>query len=283
MAWTSFDQSGSKLTRALSDLPVATIVGTGAASAPTGWLLCDGASVSRASYPELFAAVGTTYGVGDGSTTFGVPNADGQMIFAVSLAQRLGASPDGQYIYATEALRDAAIPAPVEGQRAYVTASTVAAATGATTMVPTGIQTIYNGAAWVCVTEIGSLTSTDGSTTSASYTTTLTSGGTNPSVTLLTGTTALVTFAGDVYNTLGGSGKSNNVTVSVSGATTIAAISVAEANTLSSVAGNATGFGRSVLVSGLTAGANTFTLNYLVSGGGTGNFRNRYLTARGIA
>ena len=44
------------------------------ASAPTGYLLCAGAAVSRTTYAALFAIVGTTFGVGDGSTTFNVPN-----------------------------------------------------------------------------------------------------------------------------------------------------------------------------------------------------------------
>lgn len=41
---------------------------------PTGWLACEGANVSRATYAALFAVLGTTYGVGDGSTTFGLPD-----------------------------------------------------------------------------------------------------------------------------------------------------------------------------------------------------------------
>lgn len=45
-----------------------------AAVAPTGWLLCDGSAVSRTTYAALFAVVGTSYGVGDGSTTFNLPN-----------------------------------------------------------------------------------------------------------------------------------------------------------------------------------------------------------------
>jgi microcystin-dependent protein len=44
------------------------------ASAPTGYLLCAGAAVSRTTYATLFALIGTTFGVGDGSTTFNVPN-----------------------------------------------------------------------------------------------------------------------------------------------------------------------------------------------------------------
>lgn len=47
------------------------------ATAPTGFLACDGAAVSRATYAALFAVVSTTYGVGDGSTTFNLPDARG--------------------------------------------------------------------------------------------------------------------------------------------------------------------------------------------------------------
>lgn len=43
-------------------------------TAPTGWLLCDGAAVSRTTYSGLFAVIGTQYGSGDGSSTFNVPN-----------------------------------------------------------------------------------------------------------------------------------------------------------------------------------------------------------------
>jgi microcystin-dependent protein len=40
----------------------------------SSWLLCDGSAISRATYAALYAAIGTTYGVGDGSTTFNIPN-----------------------------------------------------------------------------------------------------------------------------------------------------------------------------------------------------------------
>lgn len=42
--------------------------------APTGWLICDGSAISRTTYSALFAVIGTTYGTGDGSTTFNLPN-----------------------------------------------------------------------------------------------------------------------------------------------------------------------------------------------------------------
>ena len=43
-------------------------------SAPSGWLICNGQAVSRITYAALYAVIGTTYGAGDGSTTFNVPN-----------------------------------------------------------------------------------------------------------------------------------------------------------------------------------------------------------------
>lgn len=54
--------------------PVATVVAFAANSAPSGYLLCNGAAVSRTTYAELFAAIGTLYGEGDGSTTFNLPH-----------------------------------------------------------------------------------------------------------------------------------------------------------------------------------------------------------------
>lgn len=52
----------------------------GGATAPTGYLLCDGSAVSRTTYADLFAVLSTTYGVGDGSTTFNVPDARGVFV-----------------------------------------------------------------------------------------------------------------------------------------------------------------------------------------------------------
>ena len=49
------------------------------ATAPDGYLLCDGSAVSRSTFADLFAVVSTTYGSGDGSTTFNVPNLQGKM------------------------------------------------------------------------------------------------------------------------------------------------------------------------------------------------------------
>lgn len=54
--------------------PAGTILDFGGTAAPAGYLLCDGGAVSRTTYADLFAAIGTNWGSGDGSTTFNVPD-----------------------------------------------------------------------------------------------------------------------------------------------------------------------------------------------------------------
>lgn len=49
-------------------------------TAPSGWLLCNGSAISRSTYAALFAVVGTLYGVGDGVTTFNVPELRGEFL-----------------------------------------------------------------------------------------------------------------------------------------------------------------------------------------------------------
>lgn len=60
--------------------PPGVISHTAASSAPTGWLKANGAAVSRTTYAKLFAAIGTDYGTGDGSTTFNLPDLRGYHI-----------------------------------------------------------------------------------------------------------------------------------------------------------------------------------------------------------
>jgi microcystin-dependent protein len=63
--------------------PSGSVISYAGASAPTGWLLCSGQTVSRTTYSSLFAAIGTTYGVGDGSTTFTLPDMRGRVVAGV--------------------------------------------------------------------------------------------------------------------------------------------------------------------------------------------------------
>ena len=62
------------------DTPVGTINAYGGSSAPSGWLLCQGQAISRTEYASLFAVIGTSFGSGDGSTTFNIPDLRGEFL-----------------------------------------------------------------------------------------------------------------------------------------------------------------------------------------------------------
>ena len=70
-------------------MPAGAIAAYAGSKAPEGWLLCDGSNVSRKSYPLLFAAIGTAYGAGDGSTTFGLPDLRGRVPMGSSSSHAL--------------------------------------------------------------------------------------------------------------------------------------------------------------------------------------------------
>ena len=61
-----------------SDVPTGVALPYAGTAAPAGWLLCDGAAVSRISYGRLFGIIGTAFGAGDGSTTFNLPDLRGR-------------------------------------------------------------------------------------------------------------------------------------------------------------------------------------------------------------
>jgi microcystin-dependent protein len=70
---TRYDFDGANLT-GIEGTATGTILPWSTITPPSGFLECDGTAVSRSTYAALFAVVGTTYGIGDGSTTFNVPN-----------------------------------------------------------------------------------------------------------------------------------------------------------------------------------------------------------------
>lgn len=59
-------------------------------TAPVGYLACDGSAVSRDTYSALFAVIGTTYGAGDGSTTFNLPDLSGRVAIGASTSHAMG-------------------------------------------------------------------------------------------------------------------------------------------------------------------------------------------------
>ncbi len=65
-------------------VPSGTVVQFAGASTPSGWLLCDGSAISRTGYADLFAALGVTYGAGDGTSTFNLPDLRGRVAVGLS-------------------------------------------------------------------------------------------------------------------------------------------------------------------------------------------------------
>lgn len=77
----NLDMGGYQLTNVnfSNIVPSGTVWDHAGNTVPTGWLLCDGSAVSRTTYANLFAAIGTLWGVGDGATTFNLPNLGGKV------------------------------------------------------------------------------------------------------------------------------------------------------------------------------------------------------------
>ena len=71
-------------------VPAGTVAFFAQRAVPAGWLICNGANVSRTIYASLFAAIGTTYGEGDGSTTFTLPNAHRRFLEATTTTSEVG-------------------------------------------------------------------------------------------------------------------------------------------------------------------------------------------------
>lgn len=68
-------------------VPAGMITMYGGSTAPDGWLICNGSAVSRTTYSRLFSAIGTTYGSGNGSTTFNLPNIKGRVPVGLDTSQ----------------------------------------------------------------------------------------------------------------------------------------------------------------------------------------------------
>ena len=87
----SFDQTEPMIdpgssSPSVTAVPSGGIIAYGAASAPTGFLLCDGTAVSRATYSTLFGIISTTYGAGNGTTTFNLPDLRGRFPLGLATA-----------------------------------------------------------------------------------------------------------------------------------------------------------------------------------------------------
>lgn len=188
----------------------------------------------------------------------------------------------GGPIYTTETLRDAAITSPFEGQRAYITSPEAAkvTATGTVTAIPGGVASVYNGSVWVNTTSVGAYTNASGTLGTAAYTATLAgSPGTNPSVTTYTGTTAMLFQSVVMANTLS---ATTSMDVMVTGATAGWTAGQFVCSNQFGVFNLHCTVTMACVITGLTAGVNTFTLQYQ-NNAGTATFVNRRLAVQGIA
>jgi len=88
---TRYDFDGGNLT-GIEGIPSGTIVPWSDSSIPTGFLECTGQAVSRSTYATLFGIIGTTYGAGNGSTTFNVPDLQDNVAVSKSGTKNLGST-----------------------------------------------------------------------------------------------------------------------------------------------------------------------------------------------
>jgi hypothetical protein len=89
-------------------IPAGVVRAFATSTAPDGWLKCNGASISRTTYSKLFGVIGTTWGSGDGSTTFDIPDLRGEFIRIFSDAHPIASSQqqDWKGFYQTNTLQN---------------------------------------------------------------------------------------------------------------------------------------------------------------------------------
>lgn len=76
-AWTNLVSGGS------GGVPTGTIMPFAGSTVPAGWALCNGAAINRTAFASLYATIGLTYGSGDGSTSFNIPDLRGRTVFGL--------------------------------------------------------------------------------------------------------------------------------------------------------------------------------------------------------
>lgn len=138
----------------------------------------------------------------------------------------------------------------------------------------TKILQVYNGSAWVTLSPTGANILTQQSTASGTYVDLATAG---PSVTINTGTSAIVSIS-TAMDTNAGGGNYGFISVAVSGATTIAASDDRSARGRSQGVSQTETQSATFIITGLTSGSNTFKMQYRTTAGTTWFYANRYIT-----
>lgn len=151
-----------------SPVPAGTVIASAVTSAPAGWLLCNGATVSRTTYRRLFRAIGTAFGVGDGSTTFALPDARDRFLVGAGSTYGVGSTGGAASVTLTEAQM------PSHGH----TASSGSGGVHNHAVAATGPDGSFNDAALMNEAQFtGSLSTGDGGSHSHSVTVNPTGGG----------------------------------------------------------------------------------------------------------
>ena len=97
----------------------------GGSTPPAGFLLCDGSSISRATYSDLFDVIGVSYGHGDGSTTFNIPELQGRVIIGASINHVLAETGgEESHILTASEIPTHSHSVPAHGHSSTITATT---------------------------------------------------------------------------------------------------------------------------------------------------------------
>lgn len=180
-------------------MPFGTVSPFAWSTAPTNWLLCYGQAISRTTYAGLYAAISTTYGVGDGSTTFNVPDLRGRVPYGKdnmggSAAARIttaGSSVDGTTLGAVGGIQSTTV---AQANLPLYTLSLTDPTHTHTYLIPGSLSSSFGGSGGT-----QSLANTSGSTTSgANDGVTFTSGGSSANLPVIDPAliTAYIIYAG---------------------------------------------------------------------------------------
>lgn len=108
-----WERTGGSLDKVAQAAPVGTVVQSARLAVPAGWLQCDGSAVSRSTFIELFEAIGSQYGAGDGSTTFNLPDGRGRVFIGAGqgsgLTNRIQGNTGGSETLATAVMTVGAV------------------------------------------------------------------------------------------------------------------------------------------------------------------------------
>lgn len=134
-AWKWCHRIYLALSRVLDAVPPSgAVIGYAGSTSPDGWLLCDGSAVSRTTYADLYTSIGTTFGIGDGSTTFNLPDTRGRTGIGAGTGSGLSARTLGTSLgEETHVLTTSEMPSHSHTVSASANSLTISGAAGADT------------------------------------------------------------------------------------------------------------------------------------------------------